>query len=68
MGRLAGREDKIKGEPRPRRTRSKQENKERRTLGASHPATQQTTEKEAKKGVQKWRKIKVQRQKVVGII
>ena len=44
MGRLAGREYKIKEEPRPRKARSKRENKERRTPGASHPVTQQTTE------------------------
>ena len=30
-----------------------QENKERRTSGVSHPATQQATEKEVKKGIQK---------------
>ena len=33
--------------------KEKQENKERRTSGASHPATQQAMEKEVKKGIQK---------------
>ena len=45
-----------------------QENKERRTSGASHPATQPAMEKEGKKGIPKERKIKAQKQKVVRII
>ena len=44
-----------------------QESKKRRASGTRLPAAQQIMEKEVKKGVQKWRKIKAQRQKVVWI-
>ena len=37
-------------------------------IRVSHPATQQATEREVKKSIQKSRKIKAQKQKVDGII